>query len=389
MEDKRIDELLENEMMIDVEDMKRTEKMIERGMSKRIIRKSLIVSIVVVLVFGCVIIGKQRMDAYFAEKNAFHLSDYEMVVDDPTYGYTFDQRELEVMNAFVYMNTYLSLFYPGIIASKEQPNFNEPYQLDYGSYEIDAYIYDLFEVSAAGSDVELRREAQHRVLISNQNIWLDEWAGKEVSYQSYKQQGRSLGSVWISEEQRNDMLHEIQQLPDTAIVSLDVMLSESVTLDEVLEYQRSHTDSRVVYVVTYYDEDWDEELLNYPYGFSLVQGMAWAKLSYEVAEKYPNLILSDRYHNTDVNDFWSDLPEYTSEELVEHYLSCMKLLVNNEAGLYYDEELSLIIDDVEENGVEVHGYRIFASKEDALALYEDENVNTIVIKDVKYSKYQK
>lgn len=389
MEEKRIDELLENEMMIDTEEIQNTQKMIVRGMNKKIIQRSLIVSIVVVLLFGCVIIGKQRMDDYFREKNSFHLSDYEMVIDEPTYNFKYTPSELEVMNAFVYTNAYLSLFYPGIIANKGEVLYDEPYQIGYGTYEIMADIYDLFEVSAAGSDVELRNSANNRVMISHNNVWLDDWNGKELSLQSYKQQGKSLGKVWISDEQRADMLSEIEQLPNTAIVSLDVMLHEGITLDEVLEYQREHIDSRVVYVVTHYEEDWDEELLNYPYGFSLVEGMAWAKLNYEVTEKYPNLLLSDTWNHTDVNTFWSELPEYTSEQLIEHYLSCMKLLVNNEAGKYYEKELSLIIDDVEDNGVEVLGYRIFASKADALSLYEDPNVNTIVIKDVKYSKYQK
>ena len=67
----------------------------------------------------------------------------------------------------------------------------------------------------------------------------------------------------------------------------------------------------------------------------------------------------------------------------------MKLLVNNDAAKWYEEDLIKIIADVEANGVAVHGFRNYATQEDALELFDEDNVKSIVLMDVKLSKYQK
>jgi len=62
--------------------------------------------------------------------------------------------------------------------------------------------------------------------------------------------------------------------------------------------------------------------------------------------------------------------------------------VNNHIAWCRDD-LMKIIADVEENGVQIKGMRIYASQKDALELYDHENVRSIMIQDVKLSKYQK
>lgn len=385
MEEKRIDELLENEMMIDKEEIKNTQKMIVRGMNKKIIYRSLIVVLVVLFTITCVWYGRE----YYRDQTSFHLSDLEIVVDEYMDREKMDQESVEALNAFVYANAYISLFTPGMIATDTAVQYKAR-KVTHGVYEIDVQIYDLFEVSAAGASSE--DVYSDRINFSGHTIWPEGLENKELFTQSYRGKSHTLGNVQVSKEEAEDMRCEIESLPNTAIVSLDVMLEDGITLDELLDYQRDHTDSRVVYVVTHYGGVSQEEqfsIPSYTFGFSLVQGHTWATLDFDHWEKYPNLILAENWNHTDVNTFWSELPEYTSEQLIEHYLSCMKLLVNNNVAKYYQEDLPVVIEDVEENGVKVLGYRIFASKEDALRLYDDPNVNTIVIKDVKYSKYQK
>ena len=93
--------------------------------------------------------------------------------------------------------------------------------------------------------------------------------------------------------------------------------------------------------------------------------------------------------STNRANFWHRIQNYNEEMLINHYLSCMKLLVNNDVAKWYEEDLIKIIADVEANGVAVHGFRIYVTQEDALELFDEDNVKSIVLMDVKLSKYQK
>ena len=395
MEEKRLDELLNEELNINDEEIRKIEKIINRKMNQKILKKALIVSLVVVLVTGGIIVGAKKYNDYVLEKNAFHLSDWEMVVEVPWLENA-EQQQLEVINAYMYVNSYLTLFYPGYIATKTQAAYYEPYEIGYGTYQIEAEIIDLFELTASNGNVQNTSISQTKVHISHSNIWFEDstppLALEETKFQTYRQKGYSLGEVKLSEEDMLDMKDEIENLPETSIVMLDVMLHESMTLDQLLDYQSNHDDSRVVYVTTHY-EDWTKEDRTFdypePYGFNLMEGYNIAEIKDEYKDIYPSLSLSEEWDSISKANFWYSLPDYDEEILTEHYLSCMKLLVNNDAAKWYEEDLIKIIADVEENGVSVKGFRIYATQEDALELFEDENVKSIVLQDVKLSKYQK
>ena len=104
---------------------------------------------------------------------------------------------------------------------------------------------------------------------------------------------------------------------------------------------------------------------------------------------YPSLTLSETFSYTNCEKFWNELPNVTAVQLKDHYLSCMKLLVNNDLIGQGTEDFIKIIEDVEENGVQVRGFRVYATQEDALEWFENTNVKSIALMDVKLSKYQK
>lgn len=389
MEEKKLDELLNEEMIQQDDDQIITGKIINKRMNQRILKKSLITSISVVVITICLVFGLLKYRDYVQEKNAFHLSDWEMVVKVLAYP-SVTEEQLEVMNAYAYINSYVTLFCPGYIVTKDQIKNFEHTSVSYGTYEIEAELINLFEVSASDSNVRNVQSQQSKIPISWSNIWIEELDGNdliETRYQSYHNTRWSLGENVISEQEMKDMKEEVEKLPETSIIMLDITVQDAMTLTEILEYQKNHVDSRVVYVTTHVN---DEYYVG-PYGFNLMEGLNLIEVNYEYKEIYPYLTLNGSQILSSVTnaDFWSRLPEYDEEVLTQHYLSCMKLLVNNGAAKWYEEDLVKIIKDVEDNGVEVHGYRIYATKEDALELFEDDNVKTIVFQDVKLSKYQK
>jgi len=379
MEEKRLDELLNEEMTMNEEEIKRTEKIINKKMNEKILRRSLIVSLVVVLITVACIAGVRKYQNYLEDKNAFHLDELEMTLGvRGIEGWT--QEQIEEMNAFIYAHAYTTLFYPGKVLSKGQNSISGIEKLEPGIYQFSAWMTDLFEISYSYGNDEIVK-----IEISESDFVIGEY--------SYLENGRIFQNALIQNsffEDGIDMHDEIESLPETSIVSLDVMFHEAVSIDELLEYQKNHMDSRVIYAVTHCnniessEENWDR-----PYGFNLYEGNTyWAKMSWDTWTNYPSLTLNEDSAFLPSNNLWRTLPDYTSKELENHYLSCMKLLVNNNVTWCRDD-LMKIIADVEENGVQVRGMRIYASLKDALELYDHENVQFIMIQDVKLSKYQK
>ena len=126
----------------------------------------------------------------------------------------------------------------------------------------------------------------------------------------------------------------------------------------------------------------------------MFEGWSIVDVNEEYQDEYPSLLLSGkqpggRWASTNRANLRYSLPDYDDEMLINHYLSCMKLLVNNDAAKCYEEDLIKIIADVEANGMAVHGFRIYATQDDALELFDEDNVKSIVLMDVKLSKYQK
>lgn len=392
MEEKRIDELLNEELIISSEEIRKTEKTINHRMNQKILTKSFIVSMIVVLIAGCSIFGIQRYQDFIQEKNAFHLSDLEQVTEN-IFSYEFDKQQAEVMNAYAYANAYVTLFYPGWISRKDQVYLSkEPEKIHYGIYEIEATLIHLFDMSASGG----RNHAlsNQKIQIHGSNLYIHEMNLMETMFQNYKNKGNSLEEIRLDDNEVDEMKTEIEKLPETSIVMLDIMFDESMALDEVLKYQQYHEDSRVVYAVTHINS-WDSQFdgtAEYelgPYGFNLFEGFTSVQVNDDYQEKYPSLTLSETFSYTDYETFWSELPSVTAKQLEEHYLSCMKLLVNNELAGQRHSDLQNVISDIEENGVQVMGVRIYATQTDALEWFENENTKSIALMDVKLSKYQK
>lgn len=377
MEEKRLDELLNEEMTMNEEEIKRTEKIINKKMNEKILRRSLIVSLVVVIITAACIAGVRKYQNYLEDKNAFHLDELEMTLGvRGIEGWT--QEQIEEMNAFIYAHAYTTLFYPGMVLSKGVNAISGVEKVAPGIYQFSAWMTDLFEVPFLGGNSEAVQ-----VEISESNL--------DIGDYSYFERGRIAQNVqYLSYYDWNtDMYNEIESLPETSIVSLDVMFHETVSMDELLEYQRNHIDSRVIYAVTHCsDSESSQEDWIRPYGFNLYEGDTyWAKMSWDTWKNYPSLTMNED-GGFSVSLLWGTIPDYTSKELENHYLSCMKLLVNNHIAWCRDD-LMKIIADVEENGVQIKGMRIYASQKDALELYDHENVRSIMIQDVKLSKYQK
>ena len=389
MEEKRLDELLNEESDSNIEEMRQLEKTVSKRMNEKITRRSLVVSLAVALVIGLCIFGVQQFHDYRMDKDAFHMDEWENLLRDVSYSEWIQEKKDE-LNAYVYATAHTALTYPGMVLSKDNVSFAGIEKLDYSIYQFRGNFVDLFDVSALG---KVEKDSETNVQISYSDIVFPfEYAKNETMFQSYPGVWFSLGDITMNDEQLLMMLEEVQRVPKSSILELDVMLNESITVEQLLEYQRSHEDSRVVYAVTHFSSRSAEvdEFEYGPYGFNLYEGSTlWVDLSYETKQNYPSLLLQN-YMMPDVSEsFWRFLPDYPAEELINHYVSCMKLLVNNNAASWHHNDYVKILADIEENGVVVRGFRIYATQEDALELFENENVRSVVIQDVKLSKYQK
>lgn len=374
MDEKRLDELLNEEMTMNEEEIKRTEKIINKKMNEKILRRSLIVSLVVVFITAACVAGVRKYQNYLEDKNAFHLDELEMTLGvRGTEGWT--QEQIEEMNAFVYAHAHTTLFYPGMVLSKDDNALSGIEKVAPGIYQFSVRITDLFEVPFSGGYIE-----SVKVEIRESSL--------EICDYSYFERGRIVQNAQ-NHYSYTDMRNEIESLPETSIVSLDVMFHEALSMDELLEYQKNHLGSRVIYAVTHCsDPESSQEDWIRPYGFNLYEGNTYsAKMSWDTWTNYPSLTLNEDSMFS-IGSLWKSIPDYTSKELEAHYLSCMKLLVNNHIAWCRDD-LMKIIADVEENGVQVRGMRIYASQKDALELYDHENVRSIMLNDVKLSKYEK
>ena len=374
----------------EIEDVKVFEKKIQKGIRRNIYTRSLIMILAAALVFT----GVKRIWLYEQERSSWHLSDLEQLIDPEPYGeYAAEE------NAFLYISAYYDMFVPGYAAVKRSyPAFAE--RIDYGIYEFRISMINCFRSNPEGISGYRGSDSciviDHGKLIKSGDI-------AELEMQDQYTAWWSMGSErYVSFFHVPDPEEEIRELPPSAYVEMDIRLKDPVSIEELLKIQADHPDSRILYAVTYADDDIVSEdyVIANTCGFSLMGPGLDVPLSTEAMEKYPYLAKesefgreifagSEKYLQSLLNE---NTRKMYAEKYLEHYLSVLNLFHNNPVlDLQYPEKeiAEKALADAQENSVRVIGLRMSLTKEDAFKIMEKEFTESVHIADVKMSRFDR
>ena len=397
MDEKTIPEMLEETYIIAEEEQKEINRKIHRGIASEVYKRVLIVLGAAALVAACCTAGYRK----YRDLKSFHLSDLENVLDPEV----LQDEQPDVLNAQYYLNAYCELFMPGYVISYRSDNAE---RTDYGTYTFDAELTHVFRTnpetlwsvplgtaSAEGMVIQdgkiIRTDSVYHETVLNDTFW--RWWESGLDYAVFYLPG--------------DVRTELEEMPASALVELDVRLRDPVTVEEVLKMQAMYEDSRIIYCVTYIDEQPGtraKEVL----GFSMMRGTAdydnIVVLRYR-SEDYPELDLpveclpvnffSNVYIATlklemqmmEQGNAREDMP-VTAERLEVHYETLLKLLLdNNVLNERETVKAQAALEDLSANGVSVQGMRIICTKEEALEMMDSHLFRDVHINDAKTSRF--
>ena len=408
MNEKKIEELFQTAEINETEDLDRK---IQKGIRNNIYRRAAITVLTALVLIAAAMYGADRIK----EKNSFHLSDWKCVVSDElvertkeTYGIENSDAVREILNAQAYISAYSSIFLPGIVPEFCELSDSFAESEPYGTYQIGGKLADYFSINPenesyfmkAGDNESFIRIENGRIITDqSKNILYD---GSEVlknrnAYEPFT--GLEEGDFYShfrNEDTQNKTqayVKEIEKLPDSSMICLDIRLKEPTSVFNLIRSAATYEDSRIVYAVTEYlpkTNEYEEGAL----GFSLIGGNGPSKF----ADGYESLAMDDTlkrdksyfqqgmfYYNNQASFFGE--PRDAALLFEERYVTQLKLLI--ESGMLNNRELhaaETALEHVKDNGTEVIGYRILASKEDALEILKKNNTLRSHVSDLKISR---
>lgn len=407
---EKIEELLDEKLVIPEEEQKSLNHKVRNGIARSIYTRILITALVIA---SGIFIIRYAADAY-RQSAAWHLNELEMLEDEDILQESFGDApyNTETVNARLYLSMYIELFAPGY--KIVYPDYSSPVSnVEYGTYEISGSVINYF--SQAENPFALNRSdviCDHMTL-KDGKIVLDD----DVKYNLFKSDRFRLFwtaplkylRVFPNNSYFSIRTDEIESLPDSAYVEMDVYFYRELTVGQFCEMIADHKDSRIEYAVTHILSDtfrytggpitYSRDTFEEPpvLGFSLVHSNNVFLPSEEMNEKYPKLALPpDEYGYMQIfNHYWNifqdrdQMAEY-SETFIDHYRSALSLLVNNHVLSEEEESCGReVLDDMEENDLTVKGVRMICTKEDALKWMTDMNTRAYKIENAKWSRYEK
>ncbi len=113
-------------------------------------------------------------------------------------------------------------------------------------------------------------------------------------------------------------------------------------------------------------------------------------------EKYPYLSLIDYMDDSILMEKFGTYEGYLANGYEIHFKSMLKYLINSPEFtqmLFYSksktEDYQNALNYVEENGVNTYGALVYGTVEELLVFIENENINNVLIDDIKVSKYSR
>ena len=395
MKEERIEQLF-TETEADSHD--RLEEQIRKGIRNNIYRRAMLVVTAALAVIGITLFGIHAV----RERNSFHLSDWESVVSEELVQETTERYRLQdssgtrdILNAQAYIAAYSSIFLPGMVPEFSEPELSDSRAAEYGTYRIGGKLTDYFEVNPENESYRMKAEdnvfyieiKDGRILADQSGNILNDGSVVLNNLNSYEtfsglQEGEFY-SHFRNESTANktqSYTEKIRKLPESAMVSLDIRLKEPVSVYSLLRSAGNYDHSRIVYAVTVYlpnDEQYEESAI----GFSLIGGNGPDRF----LESYDGLLADDTLRR-DKSYFQQGIFNYNNRasffgepkdaalRMEAMYRTQLKLLIDNHLLNEREQRAAeAALAHAEADEVEVIGYRIFASRDDALNILEREN----------------
>lgn len=361
MNDEDLKELFEHEDWDDNEFIE-IEKQIRRGINRRIYTRVIAVVLIISIIVSA---------GYFGTSYGLNLVNYNpedetgLVIPD------------EGINGFNMMTgLYLSMYYPGIIY----------YGIDYsgqgfGKYEIDAKIQSAF------TNLYFDGIPTTTLSINRSSLHIDSSYDHLLSRVVGEYHDESIADIYDYVTDYD--LVDIEELPESAIIDVSLSFMNTLSAQDAIEFVKKYDDSTFVWLATSIDDS-NQGAYGIVDGISLYDGSRY-DLSEAVSNDYPGIYLDH---------------DYTASDVLESYLSRMKLLldhndflnvinsffsnenINDNAARRY-EDLSVRYDDVLENGISCIGVRGYVKKQDLLTMIDSNELYGMYINDVKLSALQR
>lgn len=176
---------------------------------------------------------------------------------------------------------------------------------------------------------------------------------------------------------KEEMIQEISKMPKSSQLDMSISFEEPMKIEDFLNYKKEFSDVTFSYMASYIHDSIitlgfsDRELTDLGY-YERFKG------------EYPNLTAF----------------EETTEDYENRYTSLLKLMIDNGDffktvnSTYFQHGGGLQLlqeeyDRVKENGLFVSGIRVYARKDEAIQLLQNENILDTWVNDAKFSKYQR
>ena len=408
MNENKIDELFQTTTISETDDVDRR---IQKGIRNNIYRRTVITVLAALVLIAAVAYGTDRI----RERNSFHLSDWKNIVKDELITGTntsYDLNDMdsvkEILNAQAYISVYASIFLPGIIPEFCEPSVSYVRSVPYGTYQIGGKLVDYFSINPENESYYIKAEDNESFIrIENGRIISDQSKnilndGSRVlknlnAYEPFT--GLEEGDFYShfrdedTDNKTQAYVKEIQKLPDSSMICLDIRMKESTSVFNLIRSAAAYEDSRIVYAVTEYlpkSNEYEECAI----GFSLIGGNGPT----DFEKGYESLSMDDTlrrdksyfqqgmfYYNNQASFFGE--PRDTALQFEDRYRTQLKLLI--ESGILNNRELhaaKTALEHATDNKTEVIGYRILASKNDALIILKKNTTLRSHIVDVKISR---
>lgn len=382
-----IEKMLEERNEISEEIQDEMNRDIRKGISRNIYIRAVITVLVLALAVSGLWYGVRAVK----EESSFHLDDLELLLS----GRIEDSSEevknnILTLNAGWYLNCYVELFAPGNVFLLDPDA--EPQEKAFGSWTVSGWLTDQFHMNPEYSvlpqtdgssrmDFEIRNgkfipDTDIDYILFRKNPFRNWW---------------TYMSSWEKNHQVPDITEEITELPASAGVELDMKFKSPMDTDSLLLWLSQFADSTPVYAVTHLYMDKDNAYRIYPQGFSFTRSLYFGVVSEETREKYPGFsgtaVSIVPYYQT-ASFISGPRREHVKEELLSHYTSSLKLLLENDFLDGIEKDIAAYVyADLQKNEPEILGMRIYCSKADALKLLEDDNIQNIRIADIRLTRF--
>ena len=370
-----------------------------RRIHQGIIREVYMRALLVVLVSALMLVGGIGIRRLIRERQAFHLADWKTIVAAEQ-----SPKETEVRNAQAYISAYVSIFYPGFVPAFDtlMPEDADPEA--YGVYHIGGRLVSWADISTG-----------------NLPLKSDDYAAFEIrSGQVIADPADNIlnsGSIYVENELARDLypglkdgdfyswfrdtpaaalqqanITEIEKLPDSAVICLDIRLKEEISLYELIRFGGTLDDAMILYAVTDYTAS--AEYPEAAIGFSMIGGNGPSAY----LEEYQDLVMEDTLKRSmslyrqgvftySTRHSWITSPKTAADAYERQYIAQLRLLLEGRMLSGQEkQQAETALQKAEENGTTVIGYRILLSQDAALQLLQNESVIRSHIQNVRISR---